>query len=278
MLPRLRPDDPLHRKAHIDEVVIRGGVNGLERVEQRRATVPRHLLARMHDVVTHQGADRNEADVGHTQARRPSAQFLLQTKEDLLGVGDAVHLVDGEDEVPHAEERRDERMPAALLAHALGGVHEHDREVRGARTRDHIPRVLDVPRRVRQDEGSTGCGEVSIRDIDGDALLALRAEPVGQERQIGPLISSARAHLGDVLELVLVCAPRVEEEPTEKRRLAVIDTPRGDEAQQVSSCRWLGHQKYPSRFRSSIAASPARSSARAAPRSVIRAVSTSSTT
>ena len=41
-----------------------------------------------------------------------------------------------------------------------------------------------MPRRVRQDEFALGRGEVAVGDVDGDALLAFRPQPVGQQRKI----------------------------------------------------------------------------------------------
>ena len=76
----------------------------------------------------------------------------------------------------------------------------------------------------------------------------------------------------DRLELVLEDRLRVVEQPPDERGLAVVDGPGGGEAQQLS------HQKYPSRLRSSMAASLIRSSARVAPRSVMRVAATSAMT
>src|SRR5690606_9635535 len=114
--------------------------------------------------------------------------------------------------------------------------------------------------------------EVAVGDVDGDALLALGAQPVGQQRQVRLLEAHALAGVGHRLELVLEDRLRVVEQPPDERRLAVVDRAGGREPQQ------LAHQKYPCRFRSSMAASEARSSARVAPRSVRRVAATSSIT
>ena len=51
----------------------------------------------------------------------------------------------------------------------------------------HVARVLFVPRRVGDDELAPRRGEIAVRDVDGDALLALGAQAVGQQRKIdGP--------------------------------------------------------------------------------------------
>ena len=77
-----------------------------------------------------------------------------------------------------------------------------------------------------------------------------------------------RLHPLDRLELVLEDRLGVVEEPADQGALAVVDRSGGGESQQL-------HQKYPSRLRSSMAASLTRSSARVAPRSVSREAATS---
>ena len=45
-------------------------------------------------------------------------------------------------------------------------------QVGGGGAGDHVPGVLHVPRGVREDEPAARGGEVAVRDVDGDALLA----------------------------------------------------------------------------------------------------------
>src|SRR5690606_18745798 len=194
-------------------------------------------------------------------------------------------------EVRDAEERREEGVAARLLDQTLAGVDQDDREVRGRRARHHVARVLQVPRRVGDDELAPRRREVAVGDVDRDPLLALGAQAVGQQREVGALVAASAAHLLHVLELILEDRLGVVEKPPDQRRLAVVDAAGGDEAQEipplldpagrvgVARDRSLAHdQKYPSRLRSSIAASVKRSSARVAPRSVTRAAATSSMT
>jgi hypothetical protein len=113
-----------------------------------------------------------------------------------------------------------------------------------------------VPRRVGDDEASAGGGEIPVRDVDGDRLLALGAQPVGDEGQVRrrtPCLATQR------VELVVLDGPRVEQKAPDQRRLAVVDTARSRESQQVRlgvrgrpgngwrARNWRA-QKYPSRF------------------------------
>src|SRR4029079_9891540 len=122
-----------------------------------------------------------------------------------------------------------------------------------------------------------------------DALLALGAQAIGEQRQVDALVAAAARDILDVLQLVLERRLGVVEQPPDQGRLAVVDRARGREPQQLgflvepdragSGCALARrHQKYPSRLRSSIAASVNLSSARVAPRSVTRAAATSAIT
>src|SRR5438093_686171 len=79
------------------------------------------------------------------------AELALDGLEDGLVVVDEVHLVDAQHEVGHAEQRREERVPARLFDDALAGVDEYQREIGRRRARHHVARVLHVPGRVRDD-------------------------------------------------------------------------------------------------------------------------------
>ena len=135
----------------------------LEVVEQRRALVPGHLLRALDDVLAVHGRRRDEGHVGRLQPRAELAELLLDLLEARLRVADQVHLVDAHDQVPDAEQRRDERVPAGLLDHALAGVDQDHREVGGRGARDHVARVALVARGVGDDELAVGGLEVRGR-------------------------------------------------------------------------------------------------------------------
>ena len=188
---------------------------------------------------------------------------------------DEVHLVHGDDDVADPEQRGDEEMAPRLLEHAVAGVQQHDAQVRGGRARDHVAGVRHVPRGVRDDERPARRREVAVRDVDRDALLALRAQPVGDEREIDAAVLAVPtpARAPQRVELIVRERARVVQQSPDQRRLAVVDGPRRHDTQELAAA-----QKYPSRLRSSIAASVTRSSARVSPRSVIRLTAISATT
>jgi hypothetical protein len=77
--------------------------------------------------------------------------------------------------------------------------------------------------------------EVAVGDVDRDALLALRPQAVGEQREVErPVAVAPGAGLDDVLELVVGDLPGVVEQPPDERALAVVDRARRRDAQQVA--------------------------------------------
>src|SRR5439155_14941800 len=95
-----------------------------------------------------------------------------------------VHLVDSDDEVGDAEQRRQIDMASGLFDDAGAGIDEHDGQVGGGSAGDHVGRVLHVARGVGDDELAFGGGEITVGNVDGDALFAFGAEAVGEVGQV----------------------------------------------------------------------------------------------
>ena len=78
-------------------------------------------------------------------------------------------------------------------------------------------------------------GEIAVGDIDRDALLALRLQPVDQQGQIEITAGSAGslAVACEPGQLIVVDELGVVEETTDQRALAVIDAAAGQKAQQI---------------------------------------------
>ena len=189
--------------------------------------------------------------------------------ERLLRVVHQVHLVDRQHDVTDAEQRDDVAVATRLREHALARVDQDHGDVRGRRARDHVARVLLVPRRVGDDELAPVGREEAVGDVDGDALLALRGQSVDQQREVE--LAALRADLLRIRfergELILEDHLRLVQQPADQRRLAVVDAAAGDEPQQPlvlvrlevrvnvfgDEIGLVGHrQKYPSCFFFSI--------------------------
>ena len=185
--------------------------------------VPRHALRPVDHVVALQGRHRDEGDVGHLEQAGEGGEVVDDGPEPLLVPVDEVHLVHGHDQVGDAQQGGDEGVAAGLLQQALAGVDQDHGDVGGRRAGDHVAGVLHVARRVGDDELAPGGGEVAVGDVDGDALLALGPQAVGEQGQVGVLVAALDAgplHRG---QLVLEDGLGVVQQPPDQRALAVVD-------------------------------------------------------
>jgi hypothetical protein len=87
-----------------------------------------------------------------------------------------------------------------------------------------------VPGGVGEDEGAPRGAEVAVGDVDGDALLALGPQPVGEQRQVHVVALAGPLDRG---VLVLEHRLAVEQQPADQRALAVVDRAGGGDAQDV---------------------------------------------
>ena len=87
---------------------------------------------------------------------------------------------------------------------------------------------------VSDDEFSFGGGEVAVGDVDGDALLALGLEAVGEEGEVdaaaGGAVDTAGGEGG---ELVFIDGLGVVEEAADEGGFAVVDGAGGGEAEEL---------------------------------------------
>ncbi len=158
-------------------------------------------------------------------------------------------------------------MPPRLRQHAVARVDQDDRQVGGGGARRHVARVLLVPRRIGDDELAPRGGEITVSDIDGDSLLALGAQAVRKQRKIDGTSRPVYRSLGHRLQLIFIHVPRVVKKPADERGLTVVHAPGGGESQEIlglflrqerfnvesrDGIQGRNHQKYPSRFFSSM--------------------------
>ncbi len=149
------------------------------------------------------------------------------------GVGHGVELVDGEHQRMHAQQVHQQAVAACLrqqlqagvLPVELGGIDQHHGGVGLRGGGDHVARVLLVAGGVTDDELALLGGEVAVGDVDGDALLALGAEAVGEQRQVG------LAGFGHARQVVLQHSAAVDQKAADQRALAIVHAAAGDEAQ-----------------------------------------------
>ena len=121
-----------------------------------------------------------------------------------------------------------------LGEHALARIDQDHCGIGGRGAGDHVAGILFVARRVGDDELARLGGEEAISDVDRDALLTLGREPVDEEREVERFALRALllAVAGECRNLIVEQQLRIVEQPSDQRRLAVIDAAAGDEAQQ----------------------------------------------
>ena len=142
------------------------------------------MLGLIDHVVALQRADRDELHVRDFEARGELGEVGTMRVVDLLAVIDEVHLVHAQHQMLDAQQRGDEGVAAGLFDHALARIDEDDGKVGGRGAGHHVARVLDVAGRIGDDELAPRRREVAVGHVDRDALFALGAQAVGEQREI----------------------------------------------------------------------------------------------
>jgi hypothetical protein len=148
----VRTIDVLDGEAKVDQVAVRRDVHVLEVVEERLASIPRHVPAGIDDVVPLQRRHRYEPQIRNLQPGRERRVLPDNRVEDLLGITDEIHLVDGHDDVADSQQRHDEAVPFRLTHDAVACIDQDDGQVAVRCARCHVPRVLFVAWTVGDDE------------------------------------------------------------------------------------------------------------------------------
>jgi hypothetical protein len=120
-----------------------------------------------------------------------------------------------------------------LRQHALARVDQDDGEIGGRGGGDHVARVLLVARRVGDDVLARAGGEVAVGDVDGDALLALGLQAVGEQREVHRFHAALFRGALDGVQGVGEDGLGVVEQTADQRALAVVDAAAGEKAEQA---------------------------------------------
>ena len=131
-------------------------------------------------------------------------------------------------------------MPAALFDNPQPRINQYHGKIRRGSARDHVARVLNMAGSIGDDEFAAGRREIAIGNIDGDALLALGPEAIGE---VGEIDLAAAGDVGGALqrlELVLHQAFGIKKQPADERRFAVVNRAAGVKPQdfdRMVGCR-----------------------------------------
>ena len=226
--------DPLHRESQRQCRVGRRVGQCFKHLQQRGAFVAAPARVGVHHVPAlegrhrHSGAHVNACGLGKTGQ---SALDVLPGQHRVLH---RVELVHSEHQRVYAQQMGQQAVAAGLrqqgevgvLPVELGGIDQHHGGIGAAGGGDHVARVLLVARRVANDELARFGGEVAVGHVDGDALLALGGQAIGQQGQVG---LAAALHAGQV---VLQHGLAVHQQAANQRALAVVHAAAGDELQR----------------------------------------------
>ena len=184
---------------------------------------------------------------------------------------DEIHLVDGQHDVADSHQRHDVAVPEGLGQQAFASIDQQHGELRRRSRCRHVASVLFVTWRISDDEAAATGRKIAISDVDRDALLAFRLQPVDQQGEIELTWrggAEAQRIGGKRHQLILVKQTAIKQQPADQRRFAVVNRAAGEKPQQPAICRFeqfvtatdvsrtdIMHQKYPACFFRSIAAS-----------------------
>ena len=118
---------------------------------------------------------------------REFAEIRTDFGEYFLAVVNEVHFIHGNDDVRNRKQRRDERMPARLRQNTLCARPPARWQAARSTRPSPCSACTARARRVGNDELALRRGEIPVRDIDRDSLLAFGFKPsVSSEKSIGP--------------------------------------------------------------------------------------------
>ena len=183
--------DALNRQ---DKAVPGPGGLDLERLQilqQGRALVPGHMGGGNGEVVALRSRDGDDEHMVKIQVDRELPDLFGDARELFLPVLQQIHLVDGEAEIPDAHQSADPGVAPGLGEDAFRGVEQDDRGVGEGGGNGHVACILLVPRRICHDEAALFGGEVTVGNVDGDALLTLGHQAVEQKRVVQQPVPAA---------------------------------------------------------------------------------------
>src|SRR6266498_1479718 len=190
-----------------------------------RPTITRRSSARAaHEVRTLARRYRHDRDDLEAECGERGGELVANIGESALVPCDDIHLVDGDNDVAHAEKPQQREMLARLRLRAGLNVDDEQCGVRVGGAGHHVADQLPMSRRVDDDELTRRKRDAYARRIERDRLVALELQCIEHERPFDrDAARSARflergdLAVGQQVELV--------QQATEQRRLAVVDVP-----------------------------------------------------
>ncbi len=147
--------------------------NGFHIFQNAWAIKPIHAMAALHNIVAIDRDHGNKIKGGSFQFLCQWRELLLDRLEYILLKANHIHFVNRDHDVSNSKKPRNAGMAGGLRQHAFAGVHKNESQVRIGRAGCHIARVLFVAGSIGNDELAFFSCEITVRNINGDALFPL---------------------------------------------------------------------------------------------------------
>ena len=201
----------------------------IERFDDGRADIPVDRRGAGDDAVAVARGNRDHRGGLDPEAAEVGADLGVDVAEPAVVIADAVHLVDDDHDLAHAEQMQEIAVPPGLFAHPLGGIDDQHRRIGLGGAGDHVAQELGVARRIDQDEIARRRAEADLAGVDGDPLVAFGLQRIEQERQL-ERHAAPRADRLELLELAVRQAAGLRQQASDQGV-------RRDKAALSSGCR-----------------------------------------
>ncbi len=171
----------LNRETHRLGIHRTTNFHRLQHFQQRRAAVPGKVVAVAGNVIAFQRGQRYEANIEIARQLLGKGQILFANAvKGLFAVADEIHFIDSHHQMFDAQQCGNKAVTTGLIQHTFTRVDQQNRQVAGRRAGGHVTGVLLVPRGVGDNKFTLLSGEIAVRHVDGDALLALGLQAIHQ--------------------------------------------------------------------------------------------------
>ncbi len=221
--------DRLHRQAQRQRFQRACRLEPVQRLDHGRSLVPADTIGVLGDAVAVACRNRDDGRGRHAEAAQMRGNLVADRLEAVSGEIDAVHLVDDDRDLLHAEQMQQITVPPGLVAHAFERVDDQHRAIGLRGAGDHVAQEFGMAGRVDQHDVARIGAEADLRGVDGDALVALRLQRVEQERPF-ERHAAPGADRFQHFQLAVGQAAGLVQQAADQRRLAVVDMADDDDA------------------------------------------------
>ena len=176
----IRAAHPLHRQTKTLRALQRLNLDGFQMLQQCWACVPGHCVTIKNHVIAFQSRQGNRSNRSNIQSLRQHLILLENIFKNGLVVIDQIHFIHCQHNVFDAQQTDDITVSACLCQQAFAGIDKHYSDIGRRSASRHITGVLFMPGAIGNDKFAPLSIEITIRHINGDALLTLGFKTIEQ--------------------------------------------------------------------------------------------------